>query len=343
MSKDDLVAGAATPTMQMFENVPTSTYNDVSYTMQPVNALPQDWSTTANGTMYFGMSGSPFTDGSGALDRALPSVQHSVARHKRAAPDSPGDVRRDSGLCNTGICPARQNGPMPLLACVNDPSCIGVRYPNQKAPLVLDAGNSGKVYGAWLHDGDVYLTTGTPLTGSGAAWYSTNNGTWKANQTAHRCRMVRPAPDRSDRTSAPRCRQTTTWPLHGANLTYPSIVVGDGRLGRDRRDTGRTQLLPKCCGRPVHRRSSVRQRCRSPVRALARTTGSLPPAKATMTRAGETTEPRRSTQTGTMWFASEYIASRCTSTEFAVDTTCGYTRSFYANWSTHITAVRPVG
>ncbi len=35
--------GQTSPTMQMFENVPTATYNDLSYTMQPVNALPDDW------------------------------------------------------------------------------------------------------------------------------------------------------------------------------------------------------------------------------------------------------------------------------------------------------------
>ena len=48
------------------------------------------------------------------------------------------------------------------------------------------------------------------------------------------------------------------------------------------------------------------------------------------------------TPDGTMWLASEYTASRCTDAEFAVDTTCGYRRTFYANWSTHITGVTPL-
>jgi hypothetical protein len=48
------------------------------------------------------------------------------------------------------------------------------------------------------------------------------------------------------------------------------------------------------------------------------------------------------TPDGTMWFANEYTASRCTDAEFAVDTTCGYERTFYANWSTHITGVTPL-
>jgi hypothetical protein len=49
------------------------------------------------------------------------------------------------------------------------------------------------------------------------------------------------------------------------------------------------------------------------------------------------------TPDGTMWLASEYTASTCTGAEFNVDTTCGFRRTFFANWSTHITAVQPLG
>ena len=179
LSKSDLVAGTADPTMALFENIPTATYSDLSYTMQPVNALPADRDTSAGGTMYFGMSGSPYTAGlagsivlyglsnTSSLGTATPNLTLEETSVSTQAYASPGFAQQE-------------NGPMPLLSCVNTPSCIGVRYPSIKAPSVLDAGNSGKVYGAWLHDGDVYLTTGTPLTGSGAAWYNTNNGSWKA-------------------------------------------------------------------------------------------------------------------------------------------------------------------
>jgi hypothetical protein len=44
---------------------------------------------------------------------------------------------------------------------------------------------------------------------------------------------------------------------------------------------------------------------------------------------------------GKLWLAAGYINQSCTSAEFNLDTTCGYTRTFYANWSTHITGVTP--
>ena len=124
----------------------------------------------------------------------------------------------------------QQNGPMPLLACVNSTACIGTHYPNIKPPIVLDAGNSGKVYGAWLHDGDVYLTTGTPLTGSGAAWYNTNNGAWKAikQRTGVAWFVLRPSTGGVPVGLAARNGYVA---VAGANLTYPSIVVGPTGAG----------------------------------------------------------------------------------------------------------------
>jgi hypothetical protein len=44
---------------------------------------------------------------------------------------------------------------------------------------------------------------------------------------------------------------------------------------------------------------------------------------------------------GTMWFASEYIAQSCSLDVFVTDTSCGNTRSFYANWSTRISQLKP--
>jgi hypothetical protein len=340
LSKADLVAGVDEPTMQMFENVPTSTYGDVSYTMQPVNALPADWATTQGGTMYFGMSGSAFTSG---LARSI--VLYALTNTSSLETDSPdlslGETSVATQAYATPGFAQQQNGPMPLLACVNSVSCIGARYPNIKPPSVLDAGNSGKVYGAWLHDGDVYLTTGTPLTGSGAAWYNTNTGAWKAIKQRTGVAWFVLHPSQTGPLSASLGGNGYV-AVQGANLTYPSIAVGPTGAGA----IGATLTGPSYFPSAAVARFRPGQ---APERVQVTGAGAGPNDGFTATAVGGY-DPRWGdygaatvTPDGTMWFASEYTASQCTDAEFAADTTCGYRRSFYANWSTHITAVRPLG
>ena len=339
LSKADLVAGAASPTMQVLENVPTTTYNDVAYTMQPVNALPADWSTARSGTMYFGMSGSPFTDG----------LANTIALYALSNTSSLNSDSPQLSLAETGVSTQKyatpgfaqqENGPMPLLDCVNVTACIGTHYPNLKAPLVLDAGNSGKVYGAWLHAGDVYLTTGTPLTGSGAAWYSTNNGSWKAikQRTGVAWFVLHPSTSGAVATSL---KGNGYVAVQGANLTYPSIVVGP---------TGAGAIGATLTG-PSYYPSAAVARFRSgqaPTSVQITGAGVGPNDGFSATGEGDF-DPRWGdygaaavAPDGTMWLASEYIASRCTDAEYAADTTCGYRRTTLANWSTHISGVRPL-
>ncbi len=339
LSKADLVAGVSDPTMQVFENVHTSTYDDLAYTMQPVNALPADWSTSRGGTMYFGMSGSTFTDG---LAHSI--VLFGLSDTSSLDTDSPhlslAETSADTQTYATPGFAQQENGPMPLLNCVNSVACIGTRYPNLKAPLVLDAGNSGKVYGAWLHGGDVYLTTGTPLTGTGAAWYNTNNGAWKAikQRTGVAWFVLHPS---STGTLSASLGGNGYVAVQGANLTYPSIVVGP---------TGAGAIGATLTGPSYFPSAAVARFKPGQAPASVQITGPGVGPNDGFTATGEGGyDPRWGdygaatvTPDGTMWLASEYTASRCTDAEFAVDTTCGYRRTFYANWSTHITAVRPL-
>ncbi len=340
LSKADLVAGTTSPTMALFENIPTSTYSDLSYTMQPVNALPADRDTSAGGTMYFGMSGSPFTSGlagnivlyglsnTSSLDTGTPNLTLQETSVPTQAYAAPGFAQQE-------------NGPMPLLSCINSLACIGVHYPNIKAPSVLDAGNSGKVYGAWLHGGDVYLTTGTPLVGSGAAWYNTNNGAWKAikQRTGVAWFILHPANTGAGLTAALKGNGYVA--VQGANLTYPSIVVGPSGAGA----IGATLVGPN-----NYPSAAVARFAPGRAPTLVQLTGQGVGPNDGFTATGEGGyDPRWGdygagtvTPDGTMWFANEYTAQTCTVAEFNIDTTCGYTRTFYANWSTHITAVNPL-
>jgi hypothetical protein len=340
LSKDDLVAGQSSPTMEMFENVPTATYNDLSYTMQPVNALPAEWDTSANGTMYFGMSGSPYSD---ALVRSI--ALYGLSNTKSLATNDPNLTLSETSVPTQAYATPgfaqQQSGPMPLLSCVNDRACIGVQYPNIKNPLVLDAGNSGKVYGAWLHDGDVYLTTGTPLTGSGAAWYNTNNGSWKGIKQRTGVAWFVLRPDASASGLDASLQGNGYVAVQGANLTYPSIVVGP---------TGAGAIGATLTGPNNFPSAAVAQFAPGQAPSVVQITGQGVGPNDGFTGTGEGGyDPRWGdypaatvTPDGTMWFANEYVASRCTSAEFAVDTTCGYNRSFYANWSTHITGITPL-
>ena len=340
LSKDDLVAGVASPTMQMFENVPTTTYQDVAYTMQPVNALPADWDTSQGGTMYFGMSGSPFTAGlAGSI------VLYGLSNTSSLDTDAPQLRLEETAVTTQKFATPgfaqQQNGPMPFLSCVNQLACIGEHFPNLKAPLVLDAGNSGKVYGAWLHSGEVYLTTGTPLTGSGAAWYNTNNGAWKAIKQRTGVAWFVLRPDHSGGALAAGLQKNGYLAVAGANLTYPSIVVGPTGAGA----IGATLVGPN------HYPSAAVARFRpgqSPASVQVTGLGVGPNDGFTATGYGGY-DPRWGdygaatvTPDGTMWLASEYIPSTCTVAEFNLDSTCGFRRTFLANWSTHITGVRPL-
>ncbi|MEA2581864.1 MAG: hypothetical protein QOE83_2756 [Actinomycetota bacterium] len=341
LSKQDLVGGTTDPTMALFENVPTATYNDLSYTMQPVNALPADRDTSAGGTMYFGMSGSPYTVGL-ANSIALYGLSNTSSLNTNTPHLALEETSVTTQAYATPGFAQQENGPMPLLSCVNDPSCIGVRYPNIKAPSVLDAGNSGKVYGAWLHDGDVYLTTGTPLTGSGAAWYNTGNGSWKAikQRTGVAWFVLHPA-DAGAGLSASLQRDGYV-AVAGTNLTHPSIVVGP---------TGAGAIGATLVGPNNYPSAAVARFAPGEAPTVVQLIGQGVGPNDGFTATGEGGyDPRWGdygaatvTPGGTMWFASEYTAQRCTVAEFNVDTTCGYTRTFYANWSTHITSIKPLG
>ena len=244
LSKADLVAGVSSPTMQVFENVHTTTYDDAAYTMQPVNALPADWATSHHGTMYFGMSGSTFTAG----------LAHSIALFGLSNTSSLATNSPNLSLAETSVATQnyatpgfaqQQNGPMPLLDCVNMVSCIGTRYPNIKAPSVLDAGNSGKVYGAWLHNGDVYFDDRNATHRNRCSLVQHQQRGVEGDQAADRCRLVRSAPEPDGRAVGVARRQR----LRGSRGRQPHVPVDRGRPNRrrcHRCHVDRPELLPEC-------------------------------------------------------------------------------------------------
>ncbi len=289
--------------------------------------------------MYFGMSGSPFTNG----------LAHNIALYALSNTSSLNSSSPQLHLAETAVRTkkyaspgfAQQKlGPMPLLQCVNRVACIGTKYPRLKPPLVLDAGNSGKVYGAWLHDGDVYLTTGTPIRGSGAATYDSSDGSWHPIKQRTAVAWFVLHPTTSGRLSARRVGNGYL-AVAGANLTYPSIVVGPSGAG----GIGATLTGPNYYPSAAVARFRP-GRAPGSVQITGRGVG--PDDGFTATGEGGF-DPRWGdygaatiTPDGTMWFASEYIASRCNFAVYTADSTCNYERTALANWSTHITGIRPL-
>ena len=176
-SKADLIAGVATPGSQTFENVFSDAVDFVAYTLQPVNTLPADYVSAHGGTMYFGMSQSPLVDGN-ATAVSLWRLTN-TASLDTATPDlSLSETSVETGEYTLGVHALQQDGPTPFLHCANLRPCIGQSDPHQFGPLPVDGG-SGKVYGAWLHDGVVYLTTTTALEGPGGAEFFNHGVKWR--------------------------------------------------------------------------------------------------------------------------------------------------------------------
>jgi hypothetical protein len=338
LSKSDLVAGTMHPTMQLFENVATQTYQDVSYSLQPVNALPADWDTSHGGSMYFGMSGSPYAD---ALARSI--VLYGLHNTASLNGSHPNLTLHDTSVRTKAYAVpgyARQkNGPMPFLNCANTPACIGAALPRIKSPSVLDGGTGGKVTGAWLHDGAVYLVAGTALAGTGAATYDDTNGSWHPLHQRIGVIWFALRPGSGSTLTATRVANGYL-AVNNANLTYPTIVVGP---------TGAGAIGATLTGPGYYPSAAVARFApgRSPWQVQITGRGAGPQDGFTPTALGGY-RPRWGdygaaavTPDGTMWLANEYIAARCGNAEYSVDSTCGYTRTALANWSTHITGVSP--
>lgn len=337
-SKRDLVAGDPDPTMQYLETVYSDTVQFEAYTMQPVNSIPSQRDARGNGTMYFGMSTSPYAEAS-ASNIVLWSLSNT-----RSLNQATPSLRLQETAVGTldYVAPAlavQKAGPTPLLDCVNSNPCNGATFPHQTGPLPLNAGTSGKVYGAWLHGGNVYLTAGTLLQGSGAAQMNSQTGKVKTLPFKTGILYVVLRPSAPSSYSASMVRQGYI-AVDGHNLTYPSVAVNGAGKGA----IGATLVGPN------HHPSAVV----IPWNAGGRPGGVMitgpgvgPWDGFTGTGEGDfaprwgdyhaaTVAPN-----GRLWLASGFINQTCTSAVFSLDTTCGFTRTYFANWSTHITGYTP--
>jgi hypothetical protein len=233
----------------------------------------------------------------------------------------------------------QKDGPTPLLQCENSFNCIGAAYPHQVGPLPLDAGNSGKVYGAWLRHGVVYLTFGTNLAGPGGASFNGQTGKWKAIDLHTGIAYVALRPSGTGPFSASRVFQGYV-NLPGQNLTFPSVALNANGAGA----IGVTLVGPDYYPSGAY----IRFGTSGPVGNLVISGPGQGPNDGFTGSGDGGFDPRWGdypaaavAPNGTIWLANEYINQSCTFAEWSADLTCGFTRTFLANWSTHITGITP--
>jgi len=223
------------------------------------------------------------------------------------------------------------------LDCVNLRPCIGTAYPHQKGPLPLDGG-SGKVDGAWLHDGVVYLTTATALEGPGGAEYFRRNVKWRAIGLHDGIAWVALRPSLTSPAVANINQGVVDVP--NANLTYPAVAMNADGEGAIAATLVGPQLYPSAAYIPFTPAGPTTNVEIAGLGVGPNDGGTGTGEGGYRTRWGDYGAADVAPN-GTVWIASEYIAQSCSVSTFNADPTCGFTRTFYANWSTRITAYNP--
>ncbi len=335
-SKADLVAGRVHPTSVVFQNVRSEAVGARAFTLQPVIAQPAAFVDAAGGTEYFGMTQSPFVNGN-ATAISLWRLTNTSSLNGSSPQLSLTETSVGTQPYTAGVHALQKPGPTPLLDCENKHRCIGVTNPDQQSPLPLDGG-SGKAYGAWLRGGVVYLTTATAVQGPGGAEYFNGGVDWRPIDLHDGVAWFALQPSTSSQ-AVQRVNQGIV-DVPGENMIYPSVAMnadGEGVIGVTLVGPNRypsQAYLPFTTAGPT-----------AAVQLAAPGIGPNDGFSGTAdggyrTRWGDYAAADVAPN-GTVWFANEYIAQQCGVAVFRADPTCGFTRTFFANWSTRVNAYNP--
>ena len=337
IDKWDLIGGAEFPDLAMLENIDVSSLGDVAYTLQPANTVDD----TNDSIMYFGMSLSPYS--ATVIDRfTVYALDTSELSGNPAATLTKDDLVETTVSTNIKYgapqWALQASGPTPFLSLLNV-GYFGVRYPQIKPPIPLDAG-SGKFYGAWRDDGYLYFSTATAAKGTGGATYSSKNGTWASiKQRAALALFVVAIPD----SDAEHVDADAVYGVSGQNLIYPSIAVSDGEGAM-----GATLVGPNFYPSVAYVHFSFDGTSLSGV-GIVKGSGYGPNDGFTgtgeggyRTRWGDYGAAAVAPD-GDIWFAAHDIADSCSVSDFTNTFgltvqagICGGERSTYANWSTRV-------
>ncbi len=337
ISKPDLVAGTATEAV-MLQNVRPAVLATV-FTMRPAQSRPTSYERGRGGVEYFTSTTAPI---------AFPDAAHEIVVFALTNTSSLGSGSPSMSLKYT-IVPtipyltpqtSRQKaGPTPLLHCINlGVACIGTDDGHQDGPVPIDSGD-GRALSAYFSNGVLWATAATALRGTGEAAFNPSDGSWAPIHERAGVVYFAVRPSLTFGLTA-RMLQEGYIAVRHDNITYPSIAVDRNNVGF----VGVTLVGPDFYPSAAYVRVGL-----GIAPSVVHVVG---PGRGPSDGFAGTAEGGFSPRWGdygyatagpgdTIWVASEYTESRCTFATFSADSTCGGTRSFFANWSTRVTELMP--
>jgi hypothetical protein len=345
LSKADLVGGYHDVTTMYFPNLTVPELYQDAFTLRGAQSRPSSFETANGGIEYFlsSTAGDGYETGNdtGGSDRLVVWALSDTSTLKSNSPDPLLEHTLVTSI--PYVLPSlslQKEGPTPLLKCINlGKKCVGDPRPfKQEGPYPLDSGDT-RIMSSFFQHGVLWGTLDTGLKGAGGSAYDEDNqfAPEPLNQKAGIAYFaIRPDWDSGLDASI----ETQGYVgAKDANLTYPSLSVGKG----NRAVMGATLVGPERYPTAVYLPLSLSD---SPDTAFVAGAGHGPDDGFTGTFEGDF-RPRWgdygyavSGAHGSVWFAAEYIAQRCSFDTFFADDTCGNTRSFFANWSTRVSQVQ---
>jgi hypothetical protein len=345
MSKADLVAGVRSPRTVYLENLAIPDIGQKAFTVRP--AQSRSFVDANGGTEYFVSStagdGSETGNTTGGSDKVVLWALTGTSSLSAAASPS---VTLQHAVVTTlpYVLPPhalQKDGPTPLLDCINmGVDCVGDPAPfEQEGPYPLD-GSDTRTLSSFYAGGILWSTLGTALRGSGGSDYSAEND-FAPDPVRQKVGVLYFGlePSWTGGTLSATVRQQGYLGVTGANLLYPSLAMATDTSGY----IGATLVGRNRYPAAVYIKLTLGSNP-SEVRVAADGVG--PDDGFTGTFEGDF-RPRWGDygyavpgSDGTIWLASEYIAQECSFETFLNDSTCGLTRSFFANWTTRISQLQ---
>jgi hypothetical protein len=344
LSKADLAEGNQDPTALIYETLQVPEISQLAATLRPAQSRTGSFVSGENGTTYF-LSAADLTETGGVSDKVIVWALTDTATLDEASPDPLlQHAVVDTIPFATPPLQLQKSGDTPLLKCINlGVDCFGEPAPfQQKGPYPIDA-LDGRMMHAYLQSGVLWGVLGTALEGPGGSNFTPDNN-FAPTPIDQKAGVAYFAiqPSWVSGLQADVVQQGYVGVANG-NLSMPSIAMGGpANVGF----IGATLVGPNHFPSAVYVKVGLGL---EPAVVQVAGRGLGPDDGFTGTHVGGF-RPRwgdygyaAAGSHGTVWFAQEYIAQTCDFREFFADptSTCGFERTFLANWSTRIFHLKP--
>jgi hypothetical protein len=347
LSKADLVAGVNVPRAVYFQNLTVPELDQLGFTLRGAQSRASSFVAANEGTEYFVSStagdGSETGNTTGGSDKVVVWALTGTSSLSTAKNPSPA-LRHTVVTTLPYVFPPlalQKDGPTPLLDCINQGvDCIGDEAPfEQEGPYPLD-GSDTRVLSSFFQGDLLWSTLGTALQGSGGSDYEEENQ-FAPDPIDQKVGVLYFAlqPAWHDGALSATVAQQGYLGVDDGNLLYPSLAMADDTHAFIGASLVGPNDYPAAVYVPVTLGSD-------PTAVQVAAAGVGPDDGFTGTFEGDF-QPRWGDYgyavpgTGSdVWFAAEYIAQQCSFETFLADSTCGFTRSLFANWSTRVSLLR---